>query len=326
MPIHSLRSAPPDSLHIGLINNMPDGAIKATERQFRTLLEEASGETPVVLTLFSLPTVPRSATALELISQSHAGLEDLWGSPLDGLIVTGAEPTAASLNDEPYWQTLQQVFDWADANTYSTILSCLASHAAVLHRDGIARQPRKTKRFGLIPCEKTSHHPLTASIPSSFAMPHSRWNELSRAELERSGYRILAETVDGSPDLFIKKHNSLFVYFQGHPEYETNSLMLEYRRDLGRFLKGERRTVPQAPENYFTSHAAEALADLPENLPFDFLESCIQNLWRSTARTLYRNWLDLLLNARKTARARAFRPAGVFAPEAPAEQIQTLCR
>ena len=318
MPIHSLRSAPSDSLHIGLINNMPDGAIKSTERQFRTLLEEASGDTPVVLTLFSLPSVPRSVTALELMSQSHAGIEDLWGSRLDGLIVTGAEPTTASLHDEPYWQTLQQVFDWADANTYSTILSCLASHAAVLHRDGIARQPRKTKRFGLILCEKTSHHPLTASIPSWFTIPHSRWNELSSAELERNGYRILSETVDGSPDLFIKKHNSLFVYFQGHPEYETNSLMLEYRRDLGRFLRGEGETIPQQPENYFTSQVAEALADLPEGTPIAFLESGIQNLWRSTARTLYRNWLDLLLNTRKTARAIAFRPTDVLAPQAPA--------
>ena len=188
MPIHPIRTAPPGSLHIGLINNMPDGAIKATERQFRTLLEEASGETPVTLTLFSLPAVPRSATAVELMSQSHAGLEDLWSSRLDGLIVTGAEPTAARLNDEPYWRTLQQVFDWAEANTASTILSCLASHAAVLHRDGIVRRPMDTKCFGLIPCAKTSNHPLTASIPSSFSIPHSRWNDLSAAELE--GERI----------------------------------------------------------------------------------------------------------------------------------------
>jgi hypothetical protein len=172
----------------------------------------------------------------------------------------------------------------------------------------------------VIPCRKTSHHPLTASLDSSFAIPHSRWNELSRADLERSGYRILTETVDGSPDLFIKKHNSLFVCFQGHPEYETNSLMLEYRRDLGRFLKGEREEVPLQPENYFTSQAAEALAGFPENMPFDFLESCIQNRWRSTARTLYRNWLDFLLQARKTAQDRAFSPAGVFAPEALAEK------
>jgi homoserine O-succinyltransferase len=323
MSIHSHRSAPPGSLHIGLINNMPDGAIKATERQFRTVLEKASGETSVTLTLFSLPTVPRSAPALELISQSHVGLDDLWGSRLDGLIVTGAEPTAANLNDEPYWRTLQEVFDWAETNTSSTIFSCLASHAAVLHRDGIVRQPMKTKRFGLIPCEKTAYHPLTASISPSFSVPHSRWNDLSSAELERNGYRILTETVDGSPDLFIKKRNSLFVYFQGHPEYETNSLMLEYRRDLGRFWNGERETLPAEPENYFTPQAAEVLVGLkpapssPESFPSAFLESCVQNRWRSTARTLYRNWLDLLVGAREAARGPVFLPASLPAPEAP---------
>ncbi len=332
MPIHSISSAPPDSLHIGLINNMPDGAIKATERQFRTLLEEASGETPVVLTLFSLPSVPRSAASLKLISQSHACLDDLWCRRMDGLIITGAEPTAARLNDEPYWQTLQQVFDWADANTHSTILSCLASHAAVLEHDGIVRRPMKTKRFGLIPCRKRSHHPLTASIPTSFSVPHSRWNELSAAELERNGYRILTETADGSPDLFIKMRNSLFVYFQGHPEYETHSLMLEYRRDLGRFWKGERETAPLEPENYFAPRAAGVLADLKsasfsrDSFPSAFLGSCVENRWRATARTVYRNWLSLLLQTREATRRPVFLSANASVPETPGEQNQALYR
>ena len=44
-----------DALVIGLVNNMPDGAFKTTERQFRELLTFARGDTPIRLRLFSLP-------------------------------------------------------------------------------------------------------------------------------------------------------------------------------------------------------------------------------------------------------------------------------
>jgi hypothetical protein len=54
-------------------------------------------------------------------------------------IVTGAEPRAARLTDEPYWTALTQVMDWARENTISSVYSCLAVHAAVLHMDGVER-------------------------------------------------------------------------------------------------------------------------------------------------------------------------------------------
>ena len=46
-------------------------------------------------------------------------------------------------------------------------------------------------------------------------------------------------------DLFVKKkEKSLFVHFQGHPEYGAQTLLKEYRRDIKRFLRGERETYP----------------------------------------------------------------------------------
>ena len=40
-------------LEIGLVNNMPDAAVAATQRQFVRLIEDASGEFDVRLRLFS---------------------------------------------------------------------------------------------------------------------------------------------------------------------------------------------------------------------------------------------------------------------------------
>ena len=52
-------------LTIGLINNMPDSALKATERQFMRLVRSAAGKTRLRFHCFSLPSVPRSRQARE---------------------------------------------------------------------------------------------------------------------------------------------------------------------------------------------------------------------------------------------------------------------
>ncbi len=44
---------------IGLVNNMPDGALQATERQFSDLLSEASGNLLIFLRFFSRPELRR---------------------------------------------------------------------------------------------------------------------------------------------------------------------------------------------------------------------------------------------------------------------------
>ena len=47
-------------LRVALVNNMPDLALSATERQFAKLISEASGEYDVRLTLAALETLPRA--------------------------------------------------------------------------------------------------------------------------------------------------------------------------------------------------------------------------------------------------------------------------
>src|SRR6201996_3321050 len=47
-------------LTIGLVNNMPDAALKATERQFMRLLRQAAGDVRIDFHCFSLASVSRS--------------------------------------------------------------------------------------------------------------------------------------------------------------------------------------------------------------------------------------------------------------------------
>ena len=166
-----------DGIDIAIVNNMPDAALEATERQFIGLLARASDRMSVRVKLFALPGVPRSAAAQRYIAGHYADIAELWRGPVDGLIVTGTEPRAA-LAREPYWAAFTALVDWAGENTTSAIWSCLAAHAAVLHLDGIDRYLLADKCFGIFQCERVSDHPLTTASPELWQVPHSRWNDL----------------------------------------------------------------------------------------------------------------------------------------------------
>jgi homoserine O-succinyltransferase len=299
------RDYEPTVIDIGLINNMPDPALDATEHQFRALLGDAADDIAVHLTLYTLPEVPRTDFGRHQVSR-YASIDRLWDSHHDGLIVTGTEPKATDLKDEPYWESLTRVLEWAEAHTYSTILSCLAAHAAILHLDGITRRPLDDKRFGIYECVRVSDHPLVASAPAQLRMPHSRWNEIPEEALLACGYRVLTRSEIAGVDTFIKQRKSLFVFFQGHPEYEAVTLLLEYRRDVGRYLRGERDTYPPMPHGYFDDDTVQALTALHHSaledrreerlaeFPTAMATSKVTNNWRSAARELYHGWLRYL--------------------------------
>ena len=158
--------------------------------------------------------------------------------------------------DEPYWETLSKVVDWAKDHTASTIWSCLAAHAAVLHSDGIERRALKRKRFGVFDCRLAADHPMTEHFPEPLWVPHSRYNDLPEQALASCGYTILARSTTAGVDTFAKQDGSFFLFFQGHPEYEADTLLREYRRDVVRFLNREREDYPAMPLGYFNDDAA----------------------------------------------------------------------
>jgi homoserine O-succinyltransferase len=299
------RTAEAETLDIGLINNMPDAALEQTERQFIGLMTAAAGERRIRVKLFCLPEVVRAGAARERVELRYAPLDELWEGRLDGLIVTGTEPRAPDLRDEPYWRTLAKLIDWAEANTRSTIWSCLAAHAAVLHMDGIRRHPLAEKCFGLFDCAKAASHAILEGVPAMLPIPHSRWNELREEELVAAGYRVLTRSQEAGVDMFARQGNSLFLFFHGHPEYEARTLLGEYRRDVRRFLRGERATYPSIPRDYFDARATRrlaafrlrAVADRREALIEAFpgcAEESLQAPWRPAAVRLMSEWLSQL--------------------------------
>ena len=298
-----------DALVIGLVNNMPDGALCATERQFCDLLSAASEKFPTRLRLFSLTGVPRAAEAQAHIRQYYENISELWTCPVDGVIITGTEPRAASLTDEPYWPALTEFTDWAEDCRVSCVWSCLAAHAAVLYADGICRRPMAEKLSGVFECVKAADHPIVAGAPSGWRVPHSRHNDLPEEALISNGYRIISHSPEVGADIFIKERGSLSIFLQGHPEYDADTLFREYRRDVRRFLANERESYPKIPWGYFDDRTAAAFAAFEERakrdrysdppLAFPQVEEKFACAWRGHAVRLYRNWLSYLAEQRR---------------------------
>ena len=250
-----------NSLVIGFVNNMPDTALRTTERQFRELLSVASPNIPVRLRFFSLPELPRSEAGRLYTGQNYKEIGELWAGDVDGLIVTGTEPRETDLRREPYWSAFTKLVDWAEDHAISTVWSCLAAHAVALYTDGIQRRALPEKLSGVFDCVKAADHAIVDGAPSRWRVPHSRYNELPEEALVTNGYRILSRSPEAGADIFVKLGRTAFIFFQGHPEYDPGALLREYRRDVGRFLARERDSYPEMPRDYFDEDSTAAFVE-----------------------------------------------------------------
>ena len=290
---------------IGLVNNMAPASVRTTEWQFQSLLDLASQRRGVRVKLFLLAgCLPRTAERPGAYLH-HESLDILRDNRIDGMIVTGCEPQAAAITDEPIWPALARLVDWADEHTISTVWSCLAAHAAVYHMDGVSRQRLPEKLSGVFECAKASDHYLVSDAPARWQVPHSRYNSLNEETLRRKGYQILSGAPRVGPDMAVKQSKSLFVHLQGHPEYGPETLLREYRRDIKRFLTGKQDRCPEMPENYFDQDTQSALADLREQASrrrdpelLSAFEAAMTPppvpTWGDAAVTFYTRWLSYL--------------------------------
>jgi homoserine O-succinyltransferase len=304
---HGTSHSPPAELVIGLVNNMPPGARRATEQQFSGLLNTASQGLDIRLSLFVVET---------LLSHGDHTLDVLRKAGADALIVTGAEPQSAAITDEPLWPALADLIDWAADRTISTIWSCMAAHAAVFRLDQISRQRLPHKLSGVFTCMRAADHELLASGPSTWPVPHSRHNTLDEVELRDKGYTVLSRAPRIGADCFVKQRGaSLFLLLQGHLEYGPDSLLSEFRRDVRRFVMGQRDRCPDIPETYFEPNVVAELTRLCEQAgqapSLDLLASvdaattvAPRQVWHEAAVRLYASWLSYL-SEQKAARENA---------------------
>jgi len=307
-------------LHIGLLNMMPDAALLATEHQFIRMVGACNQIAQFYVYPFSIPELNRGPEAEAHIRQHYFDFADLQAQGLDALIITGANVANPSLDQEPFWEPLAEIVQWAGENVTSTLCSCLATHALVKHNHGIERRPLPSKKWGVYSHKITNpYHPLTWEINTRFEAPHSRYNDVSAKQMEDAGLIVLADSDDAGVHLAVSPDQFRIVYFQGHPEYDAISLLKEYKREALRFLGNEREDAPPFPDNYFSEEARniasrfiEAASDAkasggphPE-FPEAELEACVDNTWGDTGKAIVNNWLGLVYKLTNMDRRKQF--------------------
>lgn len=289
-----------DDLHIGLLDLMPDAALAATDRQFLRLVSGYTDRANLYVFPFTLAAGHRSQTAQAYVFDHYAEFDDLRETGLDALIVTGANPAHFELRDEPFWDGLGAVFDWADSSVHSTLCSCLATHALLEHRALLKRARLPEKRWGVYQhAIVTEGHPLLQGLQAPIEAPHSHWFDMTREEMEAIGLTVLVLGDEAGVHMASSSDGFRYVFFQGHPEYDDISLLKEYEREISRFLDGERE-YPPFPDNYFDEATRAVLDEYRKAVESgggrpEFPEEAVVRHWRPTwfaqGQTIYANWL-----------------------------------
>lgn len=295
------------ALHIGLLNMMPDAAFQVTEQQFMRLVGASNQIAQFYIHCFTVEGLPRNEATQAYIREYYEDIQQIYSEGLDALIITGANVANPRLDQEPFYQTLTEVIAWANENVTSVLCSCLSTHALMKFLHGIDRQPLPQKQWGVYSHRITApHHPLLRGINTRFDVPHSRYNAITRQHFQDANLNILIESAEAGVHMAVSEDQFRRVYFQGHPEYDVNSLLKEYKREILRYFNGEREQPP-FPEHYISDEAATIInrylasahdahakgATLPE-FPEAELLPLLDNTWTDTAKAIFNNWLGLV--------------------------------
>jgi homoserine O-succinyltransferase len=171
-----------------------------------------------------------------------------------------------------YWRELCDIMDWSRRNVHCTLHICWGAQAALYYHYGVGKRALPKKLSGVYSHRVLKpHSPFFRGFDDVFLSPHSRFTEVVREDLSRaSELEILADSADAGV-FAVKSHDSRHFFIMGHPEYDADTLALEYFRDVNAGIS------PELPENYFENND-------PTRPP--------AVTWRSHAQLLYTNWLN----------------------------------
>ena len=255
-------------LQIAILNLMP---IKHdTEIQ----LMRALSNTPlqVDITFVCMETHVSKNTPASHLNKFYSKFSEIKDRHYDGLIITGAPVEQIEFEEVNYWDELKELMDWSDTNVFSTMHICWGAQAGLYYRYGINKSRLDKKAFGIFE-HKVIHRkvPLMRGFDDVFLAPHSRHTVVSRDEIEAcKDLTILAESDEAGVFVAVGKEGK-HIFVLGHPEYDRETLDIEYKRDRDKGLDID------IPYNYYPD-------DNPDNPPL--------LTWRAHSNALYTNWLN----------------------------------
>lgn len=255
-------------LRIAILNLMPLKIMTETD------LLRLISNTPLQIELDFIDTDSHVSknTPREHIETFYKKFDDIKHNNYDGLIITGAPVEKVAFEDVDYWQELTEIFDWAKKHVTSTLYICWAALAGLYHHYGVPKYVLDHKISGVFKHRIDDDlNPIFRGFDDEFYVPHSRYSEVRREDIEKvEGLKIIAES-DESGIYMVMARGGREFFITGHSEYSPGTLDFEYHRDL------EKGINPAIPANYY-------LNDDPTQQPIV--------RWRSHANLLFSNWLN----------------------------------
>ncbi len=255
-------------LRIAILNLMPLKIMTETD------LLRLISNTPLQIELDFIDTDSHVSknTPREHIETFYKSFNDIKSNNYDGLIITGAPVEKVRFEDVDYWNELTRIFDWAKTHVTSTLYICWAAQAGLYYHYGVPKYVLDKKISGVFKHRIDDElNPIFRGFDDVFYVPHSRFSEVRRVDIEKvPELKIIAES-DESGIYMVMARGGREFFITGHSEYSPYTLDYEYRRDVDKGLN------PAVPANYYVD-------DNPDNPPIV--------RWRSHGNLLFTNWLN----------------------------------
>ena len=255
-------------LRVLILNLMPTKI--ATETQLMRKLSN----TPLQIQVDLLRTKSHEATHVSAghLETFYRTFEDIENEHYDGLIITGAPVELMEFEEVDYWEELCRIMDWSSTHVHSTLHICWGAQAGLYYHYGIQKYRLPKKASGVFEHRLLKpKSPLVRGFDDRFYAVHSRNTDVKIEDVEAVDDLEIVAVSDEVGLYIVKSVDSRRFFVFGHPEYDTDTLKLEYERDVKRGIN------PEIPVNYFPD-------DDPTRAPL--------NIWRSQAQLFYTNWLN----------------------------------
>ena len=255
-------------LRVLILNLMPTKI--ATETQLMRKLSN----TPLQIQVDLLRTKSHEATHVSAghLETFYRTFEDIENEHYDGLIITGAPVELMEFEEVDYWEELCRIMDWSSTHVHSTLHICWGAQAGLYYHYGIQKYRLPKKASGVFEHRLLKpKSPLVRGFDDRFYAVHSRNTDVKIEDVEAVDDLEIVAVSDEVGLYIVKSVDSRRFFVFGHPEYDTDTLKLEYERDVKRGID------PEIPTNYFPD-------DDPTRAPL--------NVWRSQAQLFYTNWLN----------------------------------
>jgi len=255
-------------LRLLILNLMPTKIVTETQ-----LLRKLSN-TPLQIEVEFLQTISHEAKNIDSLhlESFYTTFDQIRGQYYDGMIITGAPVENLDFENVDYWNELCEIMEWTKHNVHSTLHICWGAQAGLYYHYNIQKYALPRKLSGVFDHTVLKpKSPFFRGFNDTFLMPHSRYTAVNEEDILAVPELELLATSDEAGVFAVKSQDNRQFFVFGHPEYDADTLALEYARDLQKGIN------PDIPVNYFKN-------DDPSSTPVI--------TWRAHAQLLYTNWLN----------------------------------